>query len=71
MAQILQSHGPERYQTGILHRLFVGFRPLLVCRLVYIGLQWLTRTPDDTRHSVPNSDLPRIIEVDEHSVRNV
>lgn len=30
VGRILQAHGPERYQTGILHKLFIGFRPLLV-----------------------------------------
>ncbi|KAJ5813161.1 hypothetical protein N7447_010184 [Penicillium robsamsonii] len=25
VAQILKAHGPERYQTGILHKLFIGF----------------------------------------------
>ncbi|GAD94320.1 conserved hypothetical protein [Paecilomyces variotii No. 5] len=34
VARILQAHGPERYQTGILHRLFIGFRPLLMIKAI-------------------------------------
>ena len=30
IARIIEANGPERYQTGVLHRLFIGFRPLLV-----------------------------------------
>lgn len=30
VTQLLQSRGPEQYKSGILHKLFVGFRPFLV-----------------------------------------
>jgi hypothetical protein len=30
VSQLLQTRGPEQYKTGVLHKLFVGFRPLLV-----------------------------------------
>ena len=32
VARILQANGPQRYQTGVSHRLFIGFRPLLVSK---------------------------------------
>jgi hypothetical protein len=31
VSQLLQTRGAEQYKSGILHKLFVGFRPLLVC----------------------------------------
>ncbi|GKZ29886.1 hypothetical protein AbraIFM66950_006847 [Aspergillus brasiliensis] len=34
VAQILQSNGPQRYQTGVAHRLFAGFRPLLMINAI-------------------------------------
>ncbi|KAL4781988.1 hypothetical protein BJX76DRAFT_333897 [Aspergillus varians] len=30
--QLFQAHGPARYSSGVLHKLFVGFRPLMVIR---------------------------------------
>ncbi|PYH64411.1 uncharacterized protein BO88DRAFT_429748 [Aspergillus vadensis CBS 113365] len=34
VAQILQANGPQRYQTGVAHRLFIGFRPLLMINAI-------------------------------------
>ncbi|KAF9888459.1 hypothetical protein FE257_008566 [Aspergillus nanangensis] len=34
VACILQSHGPGRYQAGTLHKLFIGFRPLLMIHAI-------------------------------------
>ncbi|GKZ26046.1 hypothetical protein AbraIFM66951_005084 [Aspergillus brasiliensis] len=34
VAQILQANGPQRYQTGVAHRLFTGFRPLLMINAI-------------------------------------
>lgn len=28
---LFQKYSPELYKTGLFHRLFVGFRPLMVC----------------------------------------
>ncbi|GFF99940.1 hypothetical protein IFM53868_10529 [Aspergillus udagawae] len=30
VGQLMKAHGPNHYQAGLLHKLFVGFRPLLV-----------------------------------------
>ncbi|KFZ09954.1 hypothetical protein V501_05397 [Pseudogymnoascus sp. VKM F-4519 (FW-2642)] len=30
VSELLQTRGPEQYKTGVLHKLFVGFRPLLI-----------------------------------------
>lgn len=30
VGELIRSHGPEQYRNGTLHKLFVGFRPLLV-----------------------------------------
>ncbi|GKZ58795.1 hypothetical protein AnigIFM49718_004633 [Aspergillus niger] len=34
VARILQANGPQRYQTGVSHRLFIGFRPLLMINAI-------------------------------------
>lgn len=33
--QLFQAYGPDACSAGILHTLFAGFRPLLVCFLTY------------------------------------
>ncbi|KAL1963109.1 hypothetical protein VTN77DRAFT_8652 [Rasamsonia byssochlamydoides] len=30
VGELIRAHGPEQYRSGILHKLFIGFRPLLV-----------------------------------------
>ena len=30
VSQLLQTRGQEQYKSGVLHKLFVGFRPFLV-----------------------------------------
>lgn len=30
IGMLLRGYGPEAFGSGVLHRLFVGFRPLLV-----------------------------------------
>ncbi|KAL4912737.1 hypothetical protein BDW62DRAFT_214754 [Aspergillus aurantiobrunneus] len=34
VARILQANGPERYQTGVLHKLFIGFRPVMMIKAI-------------------------------------
>ncbi|KAL4982528.1 hypothetical protein BDW68DRAFT_195226 [Aspergillus falconensis] len=51
VARLLQLNGPERYQTGILHKLFIGFRPLLMIKAIqdrtpsFLALEEWKRTP--------------------------
>ncbi|RJE25255.1 hypothetical protein PHISCL_02405 [Aspergillus sclerotialis] len=51
VARILQLNGPERYQTGILHKLFIGFRPLMMIKAIqdrtppFLALEEWKRTP--------------------------
>ncbi|KAL4863946.1 hypothetical protein BDV12DRAFT_20545 [Aspergillus spectabilis] len=61
--QLFQANGPEKYSSGVLHKLFVGFRPLLILQALQTrrstflaGESWIT-TPFATFSPSPMQSL--------------
>ncbi|KAK2755517.1 hypothetical protein FQN54_006457 [Arachnomyces sp. PD_36] len=67
VAQLIQANGPDRYKSGMFHKLFVGFRPLLITKAcqarqgTFLALEEWTHIPFSTfKPSIMQSLLSQI-----------